>query len=85
MSNPQGGVLTVGADTCLPPAGDEPLRLRCQTIPTTNVAWTLGGSLISTNEFIDVTNAGEYTCSASDGCGQTLTATSEVLRKYATY
>ncbi len=58
------------------------LRIRCETTPTTMVTWTLDGTSVPGDEFIDVTTAGTYTCSAADGCGQTLSESSQISRKY---
>ena len=83
MPVPVNGVIGVGVDTCLPPAGQS-LRLSCQTTPVSRpVTWeTFDGSTIVGSEFVDVTGAGEYTCLSSDGCGQTVNASSEVFSEF---
>ena len=78
---PSGNVLTVGANTCLPPAGQS-LRIRCQTTPIVPVMWTLNSNLVTGNEFVDVTSAGTYTCSATDNCGRSVNASSEIIGNY---
>ena len=76
-----GNVLTVGADTCLPPSGQS-LSIRCQTIPTVSVMWTLDSNPVTGDEFVDVISAGKYTCSATDNCGRSIDASSEVIGNY---
>ena len=73
--NPSGNTLVIGSDTCFA----ESLRIRCQTTPPVDVMWTRDGVPVAGNEFIDVTQPGEYMCSGPDGCGQTLSASSDVL------
>ena len=78
---PSGNVLTVGADTCLPPAGQS-LSIRCQTTPTVPVMWTLNSNPVTENEFVDVISAGTYICSATDNCGKSSNASSEIIGNY---
>ena len=78
---PSGNILTVGADTCLPPPGHS-LRIRCQTTPTVPVMWTLNSNPVTGDEFVDVNSAGTYTCSGTDNCGRSLSASSEIIGNY---
>ena len=79
--NSFGNQLTIGANTCFPPEG-ETLRIRCETTPTTMITWTLDGASVTGDEFIDVVSTGTYTCSAADGCGETLSASSVISREF---
>ncbi len=77
---PLADTLTIGANMCLPPP-DVVARIRCQTTPPRHTTWTLNGGPIAGNEYTDITQSGVYTCTTSDGCGNILTDSSEVLRK----
>ncbi len=77
MSSPPQNVLTIGSDTCL----QQSLRIRCETTSNIAVTWTLDGGPIAGGEFIDVTQAGVYQCSANNECGLTV-GRSEVLCKW---
>ena len=78
---PNGNVLTVGADTCLPPAGQS-LCIKCQNTPIVPVMWTLNSNPVTGSEFVDVISAGTYTCLATDNCGKSTNARSKIIGNY---
>ena len=79
MPNPPGNDPTViiGSNTCLQPN----LRIQCNTTSSTVVSWTRNGVSIAGGEFLSVTEGGVYECSTDDGCGRTISASSEVFCK----
>ena len=79
MPNPPGSepTIIIGSDTCFQPN----LRIRCDTTSSTAVSWTRDGMSIAGGELLSVTQAGVYECSTDDGCGRTISASSEVFGK----